>query len=89
MLRILKGHATAKAGCLAFDLSQDVMDANALTVTERWATRTDLDAHLRSADYKLLLTVIDLASAAPEIGFDVAEPVGGLDVVSAARSGQP
>jgi quinol monooxygenase YgiN len=88
MLRILKGHTTVKAGCLAFHVSQDLMDANVLTTTERWATRADLDAHIRSADYKLLLAVIDLAAAPPEIRFDVTEPIGGLDVVWAARSGQ-
>jgi quinol monooxygenase YgiN len=89
MLRILKGHTTAKAGCLAFEVSQDLTDANVLTVTERWATRPDLDAHVRSADYKLLLAVIDLGTAPSEIRFDVTEPIGGLDVVWAARSGQP
>jgi len=88
MLRILRGHTTARAGCLAFDVSQDVMDENVLTISERWATRADLDAHVRSADYKLLLAVIELAMAPTEIRFDLAEPLGGLDVVRAMRSDQ-
>jgi quinol monooxygenase YgiN len=88
MLRILSGHTTAKAGCRAFHVSQDVIEENVLTITERWATRGDFDAHVRSADYKLLLAVIDLAAAPPDIQFDVTEPLGGLDVLWAVRSGQ-
>lgn len=89
MLRIYRGHTTAKAACLAFDVSQDLMDANILTITERWATRSDLDAHVRSVDYKLLLAVIELGTAPPEIQFDVTERIGGLDVVWALRLAQP
>jgi len=61
---------------------------NILTITERWPTRSDLCAHVRSADYKLLLAIIDLASAPPDIRFDQIEPVGGLDVVWEMRSNQ-
>lgn len=84
-LRILRGRTTAKAGCLAFDVSEEI-DTKALSITERWATRTDLDAHIRSADYKLLLAVIDLATDSPEIRFEITKALGGLDVVSAVRS---
>ena len=89
MLRVLRGHTMAKAGCLAFHMSQDLIEAGVLTITECWATRDDLDAHIRSADYKLLLAVIDLAVLPPEIRFDVTTPIGGLDVVWALRSGRP
>jgi len=84
ILRILGGHATAR-GCLAFHVSQDVADANVLTVTERWATREALGAHVRSADYRLLLAVVDMATASPEICFDVADHIGGLDFIRTMR----
>jgi quinol monooxygenase YgiN len=87
-LRVLRGHTTAKAGCVAFQVTQDLADPAVLTIIERWATRADLDAHIRSSDYKLLLAVIELAVRPPEIRFDVLEPVGGLDIVWAVRSVQ-
>jgi len=88
MLRILQGRATARAGCLAFHVSQDVADPNMLTVAERWATKEALAAHVRSADYKLLLAVIDTAAAPPEICFDTTDRIGGLEVIRTMRSGQ-
>ncbi len=70
MLRVFMGHATAKAGCAGFSLAQDVANPEALTICDRWVTREDLDEHVRSAEYRLLLAVIDLSVSPPEISFD-------------------
>ena len=50
MLRVLMGHATARAGCAGFSLVQDVANPEALTICDRWVSREDLDAHIRSAE---------------------------------------
>ena len=88
ILRILMGHATAKAGCAGFSVSQDLTNPRALTISDRWTTRDDLDAHVRSAEYRLLLTVIDLSVTPPEISFDDLDHLGGLDLVEGLRSPQ-
>jgi quinol monooxygenase YgiN len=85
-LRIFMGHATSKAGCAGFSLFEDVTDRDALTISERWATREDFDEHVRSAEYRLLLSVIDLSAMPPEISFDDLGHIGGLDVVEALRA---
>ena len=51
-LRVLMGHATAKAGCTGFSISQEVGNPEALTICDRWATREDLDEHVRSAEHR-------------------------------------
>jgi hypothetical protein len=63
-----------------------VTDPDSVTITERWVTRADFDEHVRSAEYRLLLAVIDLSATPPEIRFDDVDPIGGLDVVTALRS---
>lgn len=68
-LRVLRGRTAAKAGCMAFQVAQDLEDPTVLTIIERWATRDDLDAHIRSSDYKLLLAVIELAVRPPRNPF--------------------
>ena len=85
ILRVLMGHATAKAGCAGFRLSQDLADPQALTISGCWVTRDDLDEHVRSAGYRLLLTVIDLSMTPPEISFDELDHIGGLELVHGAR----
>jgi quinol monooxygenase YgiN len=86
ILRVLMGHATAKAGCAGFSLLQDLTNPEALTISDRWVTRDDLDAHVRSAEYRLLLTVIDLSVTPPEISFDELEHLGALDLVQTLRA---
>lgn len=84
-LRVLMGHATAKAGCAAFSISQDAINPEIFTICDQWATREDLDEHVRSADYRLLLAVIDLSVTPPDISFDDLVHLGGLELVQALR----
>ena len=69
-LRVFMGHTTARAGCMGFSLLQDVTNPEALTISDQWMTRDDLDEHVRSAEYRLLLAVIDLSLTPPDISFD-------------------
>jgi quinol monooxygenase YgiN len=89
ILRVFMGHATAQAGCAGFWISQDLTDPKALTISDQWVTRDDLDEHIRSAEYRLLLAVIDLSETHPQISFDNLEHLGGLDLVQALRTPQP
>jgi quinol monooxygenase YgiN len=88
MLRVLMGHATARAGCAGFSISQDLADPLALTICDQWATREDLEAHVRSAEYRLLLAVIDLSVTPPDISFDGLAHIGKLELVEALRGPQ-
>ncbi len=87
-LRVLMGHATAKAGCTGFSISQDVTNRETLTICDQWATREDLDDYVRSAEYRLLLAVIDLSVTPPDISFDDLGHIGGLELVQALRDPQ-
>ena len=58
------------------------------TACELGVSREDLDAHIRSAEYRLLLAVIDLSVTPPDISFDDLEHIGGLDTVHAVRAPQ-
>jgi len=88
ILRVFMGHTTARTGCAGFSVSQDLTNHEVITISDRWVTRDDLDAHVRSAEYRLLLTVIDLSVTPPEISFDELQHLGGLDLVHAVRSSE-
>jgi quinol monooxygenase YgiN len=89
ILRMLMGHATAKAGCAGFSFSQDLVHADTVTITDCWLTRDDFDEYVQSAEYRLLLAVIDLSVTPPEISFDELAHLGGLDLVQALRAPLP
>jgi quinol monooxygenase YgiN len=85
ILRVFMGHTTARSGCAGFSVSQDLTNSEALTISDRWVTREDLDEHLRSTEYRLLLAVIDLSLTPPDIRFDELVHLGGLDLVQSLR----
>jgi quinol monooxygenase YgiN len=86
ILRVFMGHTTARTGCAGFSVSQDLTNHEVITISERWLVREQLDEHVRSAEYRLLLAVIDLSVTSPEISFDELGHLGGLDVVQALRA---
>jgi quinol monooxygenase YgiN len=88
ILRVFMGHATARTGCAGVSVSQDLNNPEMVTIRDQWVTREDLDEHVRSSDYRLLLTVIDLSEIPPEISFDDLDHLGGLDLVQALRDPQ-
>jgi hypothetical protein len=48
-----------------------------------------MDRHLRSKDYRRVLAAIDLSQESPEIRFGNVEPMGGIEVIDAARRSGP
>lgn len=75
----------AERGCLGCRLHRDVQDAQEITLEEFWATKADMDRHLRSPEYQHLLLVMEMASAPPEIHFDKVTNSTGIETIKEAR----
>jgi quinol monooxygenase YgiN len=73
-------------GCLRCDLYQAVENPDLITLIEEWETHPDLNARLRSEDYRSILAAIELSREEPEIHFDTVIRRGGLEVIAAARA---
>ena len=56
-------------GCVSSRLYRDVENETALCVLEQWATRADLDAHLRSPNFRVLRGALKLLNGSAEIHF--------------------
>jgi hypothetical protein len=53
---------------------------------EMWAGETALHKHLRSADFRNVLLVVEMASEPPEIRFDRISSSTGLNTIGEVRS---
>ena len=83
-LRSLVGPASAESACAACRVYQDSDDANSITFIQAWSTHEDLQRHVRSHQYRQLLSVLDHSNTAPEVRLDNVSPVGGgIDVLAA------
>ncbi len=84
-LRWLAGPTRSRPGCIECRILQDLDDGDALVLVEEWTSAEALVRHLRSADYRRLLAVADLAAEPPEIHFDRVVERRGLELVAEIR----
>jgi quinol monooxygenase YgiN len=87
-LRSLLGPMSVLPGCLRCRLYQDANDEGALTWVEEWESREQLDRHVRSAEYRTLLSVMDLSAVRPEVRFDTVVKTAGMELIEDTMKGR-
>lgn len=85
ILKMTAQYCRLQPGCLACDIYEDLQDENILMFRQAWQTKTDMDQHLRSDEYRNVLLVMEMAEKEPEIRFDTISDSSGIETVEAAR----
>jgi len=85
ILRSMIESIKLEEGCLICRLYQDVQEARTLMLEEIWADEISLHGHLRSADFRNVLLVMEMASAPPEIRFDRVSSSTGIGTIEQVR----
>ncbi len=68
-LQMLLGRIRQEKGCIKCNVYQDVENENAFIFIEEWETEADLDKHLGSDRFGVLLGAVKLLSETSEIKF--------------------
>jgi quinol monooxygenase YgiN len=79
------GPMEKEAGCLSCALFCNVEDKNLLNLFEEWQTRKDLDRHLRSEMFSVLLGIKSLLRDPSQIQIHTVSHSEGMETVKAAR----
>ena len=74
-----------ETGCLSYALFCNIEDKNLLNLLEEWQTRKDLDRHLRSEMFSVLLGSKSLLCDPPQIQIHTVSHSEGMETVKAAR----
>jgi len=74
------------AGCLSYALFCNLEDRNLLNLLEEWQTRKDLDQHLRSDMFGVLLGTKSLLTEPHGIQIHTIHQSEGMEAVYTARS---
>lgn len=77
--------AAKEAGCRSYAASCDVEDKNCFNLMQEWETREDLDHHLRSHRFDVLLGTKALLSEPPTIQIHTVSLSEGMEAIHAAR----
>jgi len=73
-------------GCLGCQLHRDALEEHILILESCWADEEHLQRHLRSAEYRDLLLVMEMAVKPPEVRFDTVTHSTGFETVEKART---
>ena len=73
-------------GCLRCHVLRDIEDKNVFSLIEEWETREDLDDHIKSARFSVLLGTKSLLCEPQQIEIHTVSHSEGMETVNAARA---
>jgi quinol monooxygenase YgiN len=74
-----------KKGCIGHHVYQDVEDENIFFFKEQWESLGDLENHLRSDGFSVLLGAMSLLIEPPRFELNEVKVTSGMEVIRAAR----
>ena len=80
------GAEEKEAGCLSYALFRNIEDKNLLNLLEEWETREDLERHIRSERFSVLLGTKSLLAKPLEMKIRTVFHSEGVEVINAIRS---
>jgi quinol monooxygenase YgiN len=85
-LRALTPSTASRRGCADVRILQEVDNHNSFLWVEQWDSEADLDRHVRSDEYRALLTVIDMSMRQPDIRFFHVDKIAGMEMIAEKRA---
>jgi len=75
-----------ETGCLSHHVFRDIEDENVFNLIGEWETRQDLDDHIRSDRFSVLLGTKSLLSEPQQIEIHTISQSEGMEVIHATRN---
>ena len=76
-VKAILGPIRRERGCISCNCYVDVEDESIFYFKEEWKTRDDLDNHLKSDRFSVLIGAMSLLKTEPEIRFNTLASTGG------------
>lgn len=73
-------------GCISCNCYLDIEAENNFFFKATWQARDDLDVHLRSAHFGVLIGAMKLLTIEPEISFNTIDSTAGAEAIRAAKA---
>lgn len=73
-------------GCISCNCYVDAETENIIFLKEEWKTGKDLETHLRSVHFGVLIGAMKLVNKVPEIRFNTIAATAGEEAIKAART---
>ena len=85
--RLIIGPTKVQPGCISCGFYQNLNDPDTVLYVEEWKSRKNLEHHIKSDPYRIILSLMELSDEAPEIKMNTISKTEGLEAIEAVRSG--
>ena len=85
-IKAILGPIRRERGCISCNCYVDVEAENIVFFKEEWKTSEDLETHLRSVLFGVLIGATKLLIKEPEIRFNTIASTAGVEAIKAART---
>ena len=79
------GPTEADPDCMLCRLYSETEDNDSLVLLEEWTSQEGLERHIRSNDFRKVLTMMELARERPEIKFVRVSNTAGMELIEELR----
>ncbi len=87
-IRSITGSTLVQPGCRRFCLYCDVDNDDSLILIEEWDSQDAFNDHIRSDDFRIILSLMDSSKKTPEVAIHEVSNTAGLDLVKQLRTAQ-
>ena len=84
--KAILGPIRREQGCISCNCYVDVEAENIIIFKEEWKSNEDLDTHLRSVHFGVLVGAMKLLNKEPEFRFDTIASTAGAEAIKAAQT---
>jgi quinol monooxygenase YgiN len=86
ILRSVAERTRVEPGCISCRIYRDDQEEHAILIEEFWRSQKELERHLRSAEYRNVLLVVEMSQKEPEVKFHEIVGSSGLETIEKAIS---
>jgi quinol monooxygenase YgiN len=86
ILRSMAERTRVQPGCISCRIYHEAEEENVIMLDELWRTQEEHERHLRSAEYRNVLLVVEMSREKPEIKFSEYSDSTGVETIEKARS---
>ena len=84
--RLILGPTEVQPGCISSRFYQDLNDPNTALYVEEWESRENLEHHIKSDTYRIILSLMELSEEPPDIKINTISKTEGLEAIEALRT---
>jgi len=84
--KAILGQIRREQGCISCNCYVDIEAEDIIFFKEKWKTSEELDTHLRSGHFAVLIGAMKLLNKEPEIWFDTIASTAGAEAIKAAQA---